>query len=117
MSNSASASAAAFITGQSESDPITMPTRVMASLALVSQVAPEPRGGVPRALEAVVEVVAVRVDVADLAAGPQLLAVQVHPEARVAGQRVRVAVVQASDRRVVPAEDVHHHRPARAGRG
>ena len=48
----------------------------------------------PGALEAVLEVVTVGVDVADLAAGPQLLAVEVHPQPRVAGQGVRVAVVQ-----------------------
>src|SRR6478735_8406672 len=96
MSNSASASAASFITGQSESDPITMPTRApsVMSLTLVSQVAAEPGGGVPRPLEAVVEVVAVHVDVADLAAGPQLLAVEVHTQVRVPRHRVRVAVVQ-----------------------
>ena len=78
-----------------------MPTRASlrqsCSLALVAEVAAEPGGGVPGALEAVVEVVAVGVDVADLAAGPQLLAVEVHPQLRVAGQRVRVAVVQAPD--------------------
>ena len=64
------------------------------SLALVAEVAAEPGGGVPGALEAVLEVVTVGVDVADLAAGPQLLAVEVHPQLRVASQGVRVAVVQ-----------------------
>ena len=66
------------------------------SLALVAQVSAEPRGGVPGALEAVVEVVAVGVDVPDLAARAQLLAVEVHPQVRVARHRVRVAVVQAA---------------------
>src|SRR5690242_4109875 len=107
------------MTGQSESDPITMPTRApstapsITSLALVAQVAPEPGGRVPRPLQTVVEVVAVRVHVADLAPRAQLLAVEVHAQPRVAGERVRVAVVQPADRGVVAAEDVHHHRPAR----
>src|SRR5688500_13813628 len=96
-------SPASCITGQSESDPITMPTfaavccvSLMSLLALVAQVAAEPRGGVPRALEAVVEVVSVCVDVADLAARTQVLAVEVHPQARVAGHRVRQPVVQVA---------------------
>src|SRR3954452_8118412 len=99
--NSSSAVAAAFITGQSESEPITIPTRgpwvdvISHSLALVAEVAAEPGRGVPGALEAVLEVVTVGVDVPDLARGPQVLAVEVHPQPGVAGKRVRVAVVQA----------------------
>ena len=41
--------------------------------SFVAEVAAEPRGGVPGALEAVVEVVAVGVDVADLPAGANRL--------------------------------------------
>src|ERR1700754_1768192 len=101
MSNSPSAVAASFITGQSESDPITMPTRAVGSLTLVSQISSEPRGGVPGTLQAVVQVVAVGVHMSHLAAGAQLLAVQVHPQVWVTGERVRVPVVQAA--RVVRA--------------
>src|SRR5215212_6922774 len=70
----------------------------------------------PGPLEAVLEVVAVGVDMADLAAGPQLLAVEVHTELRVAGHRVRVAVVEPSHVLPRPAEDVDHHRPWRPWR-
>ena len=65
------------------------------SLALVSEVAARttrPRAG--RARRQSSQVVAVGVDVAHLAARPQVLAVEVHPQPRVAGQGVRVAVVQ-----------------------
>src|SRR6478672_4593741 len=97
-SNSRQASAAARITGQSESDPITMPTLgLISSLALVAEVAAEPGGGVPRPLQAVLEVVAVGVDVADLAAGAHLLAVEVHAQVRVARQGVREPVVEPAD--------------------
>src|SRR6476620_716272 len=112
MPNSASASAAASITGQSESDPMTIPTCALMSLAFVAEIAGEPRGGVPRALEAVLEVVAVGVDVSDLPAGPQVLAVEVHPQVRIARQGVREAVEEPTGVRVGPAEDVDHHRPA-----
>src|SRR5918993_3173881 len=99
-------SPAACMTGQSESEPITMPTftaaasscwgcvSLMSLLALVAQVAAEPGGGVPRPLEAVVEVVAVGVDVADLAPGAQVLAVEVDPQPRITRHRVRQAVVE-----------------------
>src|SRR4051812_46847078 len=122
MPNSSSASAAARMTGQSESEPITIPTLGSApasdgalmggsvssttwsgrsaSLALVAEVAREPGGGVPGPLEAVVEVLAVGVHVADLAAGPQVLAVEVHPQVRVARERVREPVVEPAGVRV-----------------
>src|SRR5262249_5500038 len=98
---------------------MTIPTRALSviSLALVAEVAAEPCRGVPRREEAVLEVVAVGVDVAHLAARPQLLAVEVDPQPRVAGQRVRVAVVEAADLLRGAAEDVDHHRPRRPGRG
>src|SRR6478752_6444525 len=116
MPNSASASAAACITGQSESDPMTIPTCALMSLAFVAEVAGEPRGGVPRPLEAVLEVLAVGVDVTDLPAGPQVLAVEMDPQVRVAGQGVREAVVEPAGVRVGPAQDVDHHGPALARR-
>src|SRR5215475_12126907 len=96
-----------------------MPTRALSvmSLALVAEVAAEPCRGVPGAVEAVLEVVAVGVDVADLAARAQLLAVEVDPQPRVAGQRVRVSVVEPADLLPGAAEDVDHHRPWRPGRG
>src|SRR3990170_7877815 len=83
-SNSASASAAACITGQSESEPITIPTRAVldGSLTVVSQLSSEPRGRMPRAFQTIIQVVAVGVDVTDLPAGSQLLAVEMHPQPR-----------------------------------
>src|SRR5690242_609465 len=107
------------MTGQSESDPITMPTRapcptdgsVIASLTLVAQLAGEPGSRVAGPFEAVVQVVTVRVHVAHLPARTRLLAVEVDAQPRVAGQGVRVAVVQAAGV-LRSAEDVHHHGPA-----
>src|SRR4051794_10323918 len=85
---------------------------VTRSLALVAQVAPEPRGRVPGSPPYVVQVVAVGGDVPDLATGLDVLAVQMDLEPRVAGEDVRVAAVQVlRERTVVTAEDVDHHRP------
>src|SRR5690606_2842655 len=109
------ASAAACMTGQSESEPITMPTRgvLLWSLTGVSQVSAEPGGRVAGALQGLVEVVAEGVHVSDLAAGPPVLAVQVHLEVRIAGHHVGEPVIEAT--RVPRAtEDVDHHGPGRA---
>src|SRR3990170_4145767 len=116
-SNSASASAAACITGQSESEPITIPTRavVYGSLTVVSQVSSEPRGRVPRAFQTIIQVVAVGVDVADLPAGAQLLAVEVHAQRGVPGEHVRIALkerARGGSSAIRAAEDVDHHRPS-----
>src|SRR5918993_3881745 len=119
-------SPASCMTGQSESEPITIPTLALlcwacslislthpSSLTGVAEVAAEPACGVPGALETVLEVVAVGVDVPDLATGSQVLAVEVHPEPGVARHRVRQTVVEPA---AVggSAEDVHHHGPAAA---
>src|SRR3954453_14589681 len=112
--------------GQAESEPITMPTTgpplvpsaVTRSLALVAQVAPEPRGRVPGPTPYVVEVGAVGGDVPDLASGLDVLAVQVDLQPGVPREDVRVAAVQVlGERTVVAAEDVHHHRPRLTGLG
>ena len=71
----------------------------------------------PRPLQALLEIVAVGVDVPDLAAGAQLLAVQVHAQVGVPRQRVGEAVVEAAHRVVGATEDVDHHGPAGPGRG
>src|SRR4051794_25783718 len=101
MPNSSSALAAASMTGQSESDPMTMPTTGsfiwvihLGSLTLVSQLPGEPRRRVPRTLQSVVQVLTVGVHVPDLAARPQVLTVEVHAEVRVARHRVAEAVVE-----------------------
>src|SRR5689334_4986106 len=101
------------MTGQSESEPMTIPTRgpdLSASLTLVSQLSGEPRRGMPGALQTLLQVVTVGVDVPDLAPRPRLLAVQVHPQVRVAGQGVGVPVVQPAAGVGGAAEDVDHHR-------
>src|SRR3954447_5929456 len=117
-SNSPSAVAAAFITGQSESEPITIPTTGVElllpwviSLTLVAEVSAEPGGGMTSPLQAVLEVLAVGVHVPDLAAGAELLAVQVHPQSRIAGQGVGVAVVEVAHLAHRSAQDVDHDRP------
>src|SRR6478672_11690221 len=76
------------------------------SCALVSQLSGEPRRRMARALETIFQVVAIGVDVPDLAPRTRLLAVQVHAQPRVTRQGVRVAVVQ---RATGAAEDVDHH--------
>ena len=89
-----------FLRNGKEVDPRTVDAASStpgASVAVVAQIPAEPACGVARPLEHVVEVVAVRVDVADLAARAQLLAVEVDPEPGVAGERVGVAVVQVAD--------------------
>src|SRR5918995_2211284 len=105
-SNSARAVAAADMTGQSESDPITMPTRavVPSGIGVSGQV----RRGVPGPAADPVEVVAARGDVADLAAGSDLLAVELHSQPPVPGEAVHQRRGQVLDR---PTEDVAHHRP------
>src|SRR5699024_5072363 len=106
--SSSSASAASSITGQSESDPMTMPTSIaiLPSLLMPSLCRTPPPGrgpsrdadtpGLPELLVLPaqdrhsgarlgahgVEVVTVDGDVAELAAGPHLLAVQLHPRPR-----------------------------------
>src|SRR4051794_1770714 len=130
MPNSSSTSAAGRIVGQSESEPMTTPTRHSDELdptAVMRRIyanpgrrcgplrarslrdgAAEPAGRMTSALAYVVEVVAVCSDMSDLAAGPNRLAVKMRLQPRVAGLHVRVAV---EERRHRAAEDVVHHRP------
>src|SRR5919107_3130412 len=112
-SNSASAVAAADITGQSESDPITMPTRAAGSGSGIG-VSHQVRGGVPGPAADPVEVVAVRGDVADIAARSDLLAVELHSQPTVPGEGVQQRRRQVLDG---AAEHVAHHRPLRPQAG
>src|SRR6266542_2393607 len=99
-SNSTHTSAAAFIVGQSESDPITIPT--VMPLPLLVDGAGEVRRRVPGAFTGLLEVVAVRRDMADLATGLDRLAVEVDLEPGVAGHAVQQ-----------PAVHIDHHRVRR----
>src|SRR5215210_7306246 len=102
MPNSSSASAAACMTGQSESLPMTTPTTGVDSLIDVScEVGSRVRG----TLAEVVEVVADHGDMADLAAGTHVLAVQVDLQARVARHGVTERAVQVGG---VTTEHVRH---------
>src|SRR5918998_2271973 len=101
-SNSASAVAAAAITGQSESEPITMPTRAAALPEPVEGsgigISHQVRGGVPGPAADPVEVVSDRGHVAHLATGPDLLAVELHPQPAVPGETVQQGRRQVLDR-------------------
>src|SRR3954451_18116012 len=100
-SNSSSAVAAASMTAQSESEPITTPTVAASAI----DVAPQVCGRVPRSLAQVVDVVAADRDVADLTARAYLLAVDVDLQRRVTGHAVQVRRVEVGQ---VAAEDVDH---------
>src|SRR5690349_11414150 len=85
-SNSPSAWAAALIVGQSESEPITIPASGPASLIAGSH---QVGGCVPGPATHVVQVAPECRHVADLAARPNLLAIQLDPKPRVAGEAVQ----------------------------
>src|SRR6476469_10132270 len=101
--------AAFSITGQSLSLPMTMPTTGLSLIDGSCDVV----GGVGGAGPRVGQRPGGHVDVADLAAGPDRLAVKVDLDPRVAGQDVAVGAVELV---VLPAEDVGHHRPRCPGR-
>src|SRR5699024_10496791 len=84
MPNSASASAAADITGQSESDPITTPTRGFISFS------PQHAGGVLSPLAGLRSIVAGHGHMAEFAPRPHGLAIQVHFGLRVGAHHLRV---------------------------
>src|SRR5919199_4685895 len=100
--NSSIASAAACITGQSESEPMMTPTSGIAPL-------PQPAGGVRGARPYLVQVVAEHRHVTDLASGPDPLAVQVDPRLRHSGEHVVQPLVQGHRSAVRAAEHVRHH--------
>src|SRR4051794_23585158 len=112
--SSLSASPAAAITGQSESDPITIPTRgaplAVRVLGSVIGVPFQVRRRVPGPGADVVEIAAVRRDVAHLAAGADLLAVQLDAQPSVAREAVQQRRRQVLDG---AAQHVVHHRPGR----
>lgn len=100
--------AAARIVGQSESDPITIPTRALTRLL------PQVGGPVAGPPPDVVQIVTVGGDVTDLAAGDDRLAVELHPQRRVA----REHLVEAGDEiGARAAQHVVHDGPGRPGPG
>src|SRR6185312_2601202 len=106
-SNSRSASPAAPITGQSESEPITIPTlgRELSSGIGVSH---QVRGGMPGPLLCLDKIISVGGDMAYLATGTYLLAVQLHPQPPVSGKTMQQGRWKIID---LPTEDIGHHRP------
>src|SRR5215212_12045176 len=112
-SNSSSAVAAADITGQSESEPITRPTRAVEGGSDIG-VSHQVRRGVPGPAPDVIQVVAHRRHVADLATRPDLLAVELHPQPTVPGEAVQQRRRQILDG---AAEHVAHHGPLRPQAG
>src|SRR5699024_2635585 len=84
MPNSASASAAADITGQSESEPITTPTRGFISFS------PQHAGGVLGPLTGLCSIGPGDGHVAEFAARAHRLAVQVHFGLRVGAHHLRI---------------------------
>src|SRR6476659_9223048 len=101
--------AAFSITGQSLSLPMTMPTTGLSLIDGSCDVV----GGMCRAGPRVGQRPGGHVDVADLAAGPDRLAVEVDLDPRVAGQYMAVG---AAELVVPPTQDVGHHGPRRPGR-
>src|SRR4029450_9303975 len=86
--NSCSASPAALITGQSESEPITIPTRgcwLSSGIGISHQVS----RGVQRALSCFVKIISEGGYMAHLATGTYLLAVQLHTQSSVSGKTVQ----------------------------
>ena len=96
-----------LITGQSESEPITMPDpggRPQASSSPIRYA-----GGMPGPGANLVKIIAVRRHVPDLTARPHLLAVDLDPQPAVPGEAVQQRGRQIADR---APEHVGHHRPA-----
>ncbi|GFJ91437.1 hypothetical protein Prum_050790 [Phytohabitans rumicis] len=106
--NSSSASAAAFIVGQSESLPMITPTTALICPPVRSLALPQPARGSRRPGPYVVHVVAEHRDVPDLPARADLLAVQVDLGARVGGEQVVQPLVER-DAAGRATEDVRHH--------
>src|SRR5918994_3238191 len=106
--NSCSVTPAALMIGQSESEPITIPTRGRGP-ASGTGISHQVRRGMPRPLPCLVKIISERRNMPHFATGAYLLAVQLHPEPPITGktmQQGRGKILQA------PAEYVVHHDPA-----
>src|SRR4029450_7139641 len=106
--NSCSANPAALITGQSESEPITIPTRgcwLSSGIGISHQVG----RGVQRPFPCFVKIISEGGDVAHLASGTHLLAVQLHAQSPVSGKTVQQTRRKICD---APAEDICHDGPS-----
>src|SRR3954447_16655868 len=105
--NSRNASPAAPITGQSESEPITIPTRgrdVSSGIGISHQVP----GSMARPLSCLLKIISAGGDMAHLATGADLLAIELDTEPTVPGE----AVQQRGSKIIhAAAEDVGHDRP------
>src|SRR4030095_304502 len=105
--NSCNANPAALITGQSESEPITIPTRgcwLSSGIGISHQVG----RGVQRPLPCFIKIISEGVDMAHLATGTYLLAVQLHAQSPVSGKTVQQGRRQVLD---ASAEDIGHDGP------
>src|SRR3712207_1188412 len=104
--NSSHAPAAGCITGQSESEPITMPTRaaVSSDIRFSHQVG----SGMPCPVPDLLQIIAGRGHMPHLPTGPDLFAVELHPQPLVPGTAVQQGRRQIAHR---PTEHVAHHRP------
>src|SRR3954451_5867337 len=103
------------MTCQSESLPITTPTRgPLAEPFSAIDVSSQERGGVPGTLSHLVSIPAQGRDVTHLSPWAYLFAVHVDPHPRVVREAVQVAGVHVA---VVAAQDVGHHDVWRGHRG
>src|SRR5512132_3439350 len=120
-SNSRSASPAALITGQSESEPMTIPTlgptrgRGVSSGPISSGPTSSDIGishqvcrGMPRPLPCLFKIISIGGDMTDLATWADLLAIQLHPQPPLASK-----AMQQGRRKLInaAAEYVGHDRP------
>src|SRR4029450_10194504 len=105
--NSCSARPAALMTGQSESEPITIPTRGCGT-ASGTGISHQVRRGMPRPFPCFVKIISEGGDMPHLATGAYLLAVQLHPEPPITGK-----TMQQRRRKVLkpPAEYIGHQDP------
>src|SRR5512132_3706759 len=105
--NSCNATPAALMTGQSESEPITIPTRGRGTSSGTG-ISHQVRRGVPRPFPCLVKIISEGGDMPHLATGAYLLAVQLHAKPPITGkavQQCRRKILQA------PAEHIGHHNP------
>src|SRR5215211_1334759 len=101
--NSRKACPAAPITGQSESEPISSGP-ISSGIGISHQV----RRGMPRPLSCLLKIISGGCHMAHLAAGADLLAIQLHPQPSITGE-----AMQQRRRKIInaAAEDVRHDRP------
>src|SRR4029453_17168507 len=119
--NSRKACPAAPITGQSESEPITIPTRgrgmgsgAMSSgpnpsdpISLGIGISHQVRRGMPRPLPSLFKIISGGRDMAHLAAGADLLAIQLHPQPPITSK----AMQQRRRKIINPAAETVRHDP------